>query len=93
MSDNRMTPEWVVENFLPDYDEKRRKVISKIKSGKPIYMHDWINDVFPEALEHLLKAQRESCKHNYVVNVSHDDLDGSVIDLILSAPIPEPIKE
>lgn len=95
-----MTPEWVVENYLPDYEEKFTAYCESHKEngeyGTPLFSKE-LREVFaywhfPEALEHLLKAQRESCNEEYQnLSVEIDNGYSKMISVaILSAPIPEP---
>lgn len=95
MSDNKMTPEWVVRNFLPDY-EKRFK--SMFHPNSLVYRVDrsfrntyklWVDRHFPEALENLLKEQRRTCAENFQYA---DDYYSAEINAIQFAGIPEPIN-
>lgn len=74
MNTNERTPEWVVENYLPDFWEKWRSFVKFHDSiGIAGDKDKWVVEHFPEALavfeecirrdqhERSCKAQRELC--------------------------------
>lgn len=66
MNNEHMTVQWVVKNFLPDYEKKRfRYYINSTQIDQPLEDVErcFIEHFFPEALSELLKAQRSECQH------------------------------
>lgn len=104
MSDTKFTPEYIVCNYLPNYGERinewmqQKPIMSCDFNGEPFVLAKpdkryFINDNFPEALEHFAKAQREICAEEY----KKDELKfggqfHSYYRTILNAPIPSPKK-
>jgi hypothetical protein len=83
MKTNEMTPAWVVENFLPDYERKKREeYINNARVDLPCEEVDrrFVEYFFPEAIAELLKAQREVCAEvdMYVMYLDDYDNDGDI---------------
>lgn len=91
MKNERMTPEWVVENFLPDGDEKFRKWADDNYKNPNLALksnHDFVYANFHESLLYLLEEQRYECAKVYSEYDSEDTDYESVSEAIDNAPIP-----
>jgi hypothetical protein len=91
--ENKMTPAWVVENYLPDYEKRSREAY--IDNARWDLPHDeverrFVDYHFPEALAELLKAQREVCERRAHQTYGEGWWGTNLSDAIALAPVPEP---
>lgn len=96
-----MTIEWLLENFLVNYDERCSNYLAeRIYSGDEFAFEDELNffncNNFSEALENFAKAQRKECGNT--LQQTHKSngqpltsLD--ILSIIYHAPIPHSLND